>query len=124
MAFTYEFEPCGKYLLVRTRGIQAVLEDGIAYARAIAAHSIKHNLGRVLLDERHLRMHTSTIADFELVIGVLRERLHVSMQRMACVPHPQDLTKAQFFETAAQNRGLNFRLFEEVAAAQQWLEQD
>lgn len=124
MAFTYEFEPRAKYMLVRTRGVQATLEEGVAYARDIVNQGLANRLRRVLLDERELSVQTSTIEDFELVVRVVREGWHLDVHRIACVPRSEDLNKVKFFEDVAQNRNLNFRIFESVEDATRWLEND
>jgi hypothetical protein len=123
MSFTYDFEPRGHYLLVRARGVQASLEQGVAYTRAMSKACAEHELHHLLLDERELRLQTSTVADFELVMQVLLERLHINVSRIACVPHPDDFNRLKFFENAAQNRGINFCLFRTLEGATQWLEE-
>jgi hypothetical protein len=47
----------------------------------------------------------------------------MKLDRIAYVDSTRDLTEAYFAETVAMNRGVNVRLFPNVAAAASWLTQ-
>ncbi len=86
--------------------------------RTVAERLSQSDHQRVLIDDRQLEVDVKPVEDYEhatLVVGVLRG----CARRVALLDELSDDT--QFFETVCVNRGLNLRLFDDEAAALEWL---
>ena len=81
---------------------------------------------KILLDLRHLHFQLPLIHFFERAVELQKQRRqHVSVSTRAailCMTGDQKFEESvSFFETAARNRDLPYRIFKEEAQAMAWL---
>lgn len=53
--------------------------------------------------------------------SLLEEMLVFRFHRVACVTSAEQMPTARDFESVARNRGMNFRAFDTLEAAERWL---
>jgi hypothetical protein len=121
MTFDYQLDNRGNYVAVTTSGNQNANQVE-PYILEIDKFCEAHGCNLVLLDERGLSVHTDIdhevlLSDFVSFGHGLR---HVS--RIACVPSGQSRTTAIFFESLARSKHFNFKVFDTIDAAMEWLE--
>lgn len=111
-----------KYICVSHNSGEASAKEPSQYLAELAEICDKHNIHRVLLDERNI---TCTIGNIfglmSLGDKLLQKLLVLRFHRLACATKPEQLKTAQDFEAVARNRGMNYRAFETIEAAEVWL---
>ena len=125
MLFKPIIEVRDKYVLVTHAESEAGNREPTQFAGELAEACDQAGIHRVLLDERKLTYTVGNIFDL-MGIGdkLLEDMLVFRFHRLACVPKPDQLDTARDFESVARNRGMNFRAFESMAAAEAWLTEE
>lgn len=98
-------------------------ENAIRYLEEVYAACVRTGLAKVLLEMAF----SGPSLGVSGVLRVVSERSAdgAKLRKIAYVEaSPDGLGKAQFAETAAVNRAVNVRLFDSVAQAARWLEED
>jgi len=121
MLYTTTITDKKDYLLIESEGKAKDFADIAAYTDLIISHSQRHRQKRILLDETSV-----TLSLDAHDASLLAERLVASMVpnmgiRVAAVCAPCNYAIARIIETAFQNRSLNFRMFEDMQSAIDWL---
>jgi len=125
MAYQPTIEVREKYILVSHENSQGGNAEPTAFATELAEACDQNNIHRVLLDERNLVYTVGNIFDLMSIGDKLVEELLVfRFHRLACVTTPEQMDTAQDFESVARNRGLNYRAFENMDEAVNWLLED
>ena len=115
-------QPRGAYMHARGEG-ERTPENMLRYFTEVHEACMKAGFMRVLLEMNLAGPSMETGAIF----GVISERspYGARFRRIAYVESSaMTPDRAQFAETVAQNRGVNVRLFPDVASAARWLESD
>lgn len=121
MTIEYTYNISDNVLYVNTRGIDRDLLEVQNYGAEIIGICKKHHINRVLADERDLEYTIGVIDTFQLAEYYSRELPQLA--RVAVVASYKSLDDAQFWETAAVNRGLNVKVFISYEEAKQWIEE-
>lgn len=91
-------------------------------ARRLAEVCDAAGIHRLLLDERRLTYTVGNIFDLMgMGDSLLEEMLVFRFHRVACVTSAEQMPTARDFESVARNRGMNFRAFDTLEAAERWL---
>jgi len=124
MPYTLNLESHPGYLHARVTGTnsqQTVLD----YTQEIHRACLEQNVRAVLIEENLSGPSIRLSAVLQIVSQRAPEAAKF-LKRIALVDlHPEhDLSRMEFAEDLAANRGVNLRLFASLAAAEQWLRQE
>ena len=122
MPYSLMLEPCDGYLHARVTGSnskQTVLE----YTQAIHAACVERALHAVLIEE-NLSGPSISLSEVLQIIEQRASAATKQLKRIALVDlNPEhDMSRMEFAEDLAVNRGVNMRLFASVAQAARWLQ--
>jgi len=123
MPYALSLESCPGYLHARVTGTnspQTVLD----YTQEIHQVCLQRNLHAVLIEENL----SGPSIRLSAVLQIVAQRAPAAaklLKRIALIDHnpEHDLSRMEFAEDVATNRGVNLRLFASVAAAEQWLQE-
>lgn len=122
MSHVLTLEPKGSYLVVTVTGDNTP-EDVAGYLSEVREACLKHQFARVLIVEnlRGPSLRTFSIHD---IVTRSSQSVWPEIHRIAYVDvNPEHNVGAmRFAETVAVNRGVNVRVFANVADAARWLE--
>ncbi|HUL55596.1 MAG TPA: hypothetical protein VLT60_01270, partial [Usitatibacter sp.] len=110
-----------KYLHAAASGANTA-ENVLRFLRESYEACVRHKATSVLLEMRF----EGPALDTGSIYSVIAQRSETGkqMRKIAYVAQPgREVSKAKFAETVAINRGVNVRLFPDVAAARKWLEE-
>ena len=121
MPYSLSLEPRPGYLhaqVTGTNGAQTVLD----YTAEIHQACVERGLRAVLIEENL----SGPSIRLSAVLGIIMERAPEAaklLKRIALIDHnpEHDASRMEFAEDVAANRGVNLKLFNSVAAAEQWL---
>jgi hypothetical protein len=110
------------YLHAKVTGING-RESVLGYTQEIFEACLAHDRSAVLIEENLAGPSLSLSAVFQLVDARVAQAMRV-LKKIAYVDiNPEhDLSRMEFAEDRAVNRGVNMRLFATVERAQDWLE--
>lgn len=95
------------------------------FATKLADVCDRHNIHRVLLDERNLRYSVDSIFDLiNLGDDLLEDMIVFRFHRLACVAAMDQIRVAKEFESVARNRGMNYKAFDSLEEAERWLREE
>ncbi len=114
-----------KYVVVTHDAGEGGNAEPTTFAGELAEACDQAGLHRVLLDERNLTYTVGNIFDL-MGIGdkLLEDMLVFRFHRLACITKPEQFQTAKDFEAVARNRGMNYRAFESIDEAHDWLSED
>lgn len=119
MAIKVEFEVFEGLLKAIATGSDDDLQDVLNYNEAVLKKALETNTKRVLCDERNLEYKIGKIDTFQAAEYVSEKVPSVS--KIAIVYNPSQKEDAEFWETAAVNRWLSVKIFEDIDEAEKWL---
>lgn len=120
MGIEYSTENKKKYFFVKSRGESDDLDEVSRYAREITELCKKHSHSNILIDETNRQYILGEVLDLYKLANFLKT-LDIATLRIAIVCQPEYLEHIRFFETTANNRGMNIKFFLESNRAKQWL---
>jgi len=121
MSYHLVIEEHPKYLHAAASGKNSA-ENVLRFLRESYEACMKHKASAVLLEMQF----EGPALDTGSIYSVIAQRSETGkqMRKIAYVARPdREIAKAKFAETVAINRGVNVRLFADVAAARKWLEE-
>jgi hypothetical protein len=120
MAIQFKTKTEGTLLLIETWGDDESLEEVQQYGLAIIQACLETRVTRVLCDERQLEYRLATVDTFKSAefLATNAPRL----VKMAVVCAEKYFADLKFWETVANNRGLEVRAFQDLEAARHWVE--
>lgn len=120
--YTLTFEPRAGYLYAHVEGEHDTLEISFAYWTAISAECRRRATRRLLVVEA-LTERSSPIDMYQIAVALVE--LGFANIRIAYVDVAlEDMALLQFGETVARSRGIDGRVFNTVADAEEWLVND
>jgi hypothetical protein len=119
MAIQYTAKSEGNLLIIEASGYDENLKDVLKYVVSVYNECKKGNCSRVLCNEINLEYRIGTLDTFKL--AEFLSVLVPSIVRAAIVCNEKFIADAKFWETVAINRGVAVRVFKEVEAARDWL---
>jgi hypothetical protein len=122
MAIEFEHERVGSFLVVRLRSTESSVEASLEFGRELAALCQRLDCRRVLLDHREMTIRHPIFGHLALAEGMLEQLLTIHFDRVASVTGPDDYDRYRDFELLSRNRGFNFRAFQTMEDAREWLE--
>jgi len=109
------------YLEVRIEG-ERTMAAVITAAREITAICKESNIYKVLIDVREFKGRLELSESYDIISGKFPKMKNNEINlQVAIVDDVKFKIKYRFFETVAQNRGFNVRLFGNVEKAVKWL---
>ena len=117
-SFTFE----NGILFTKATGRDETIEDVLRYGQSVIEQAVLHQAKRILVDETELEYRLGTFDVYTSAKSLAEHAPHVA--KSAMVVTPAQVTDAKFFETVAVNRGLNVRMFTDMAEAKEWLEKE
>jgi hypothetical protein len=121
MSIQYEAMKDGDILRIRAWGRDESLKDVIIYGSNVLSECLKHDVSRVISDERELEYRIDTVEIYEL--AKIYAELDGIIEKVAFVCSPDFLADARFMENAAKNRGLIYRAFDDYDLADKWIKE-
>ena len=118
-AYTLEFEPRSEYLYAYVKGEKDSLEISLQYWKEIADECRRSDYRKVFIEE-DIKGELSTIEMYQFTSEILN--IGFSGIQVAFLDRhlsQQELNK--FGELVATNRGLNGKIFDSAAVAEEWL---
>ena len=110
------------FLHAEVTGIRSV-DTIVDAARRIIEECSTAMTSKVLVDVRQLQGRLDTLEAYQIPAETFEDlRRPGVIKAAAIVDHPEYLDRGRFFETVAQNRGFNLRIFGDVDEAVQWIE--
>lgn len=88
--------------------------------REIASECIERGAKAALVDIRRLAGRLSILENHEAAKS-FRQRMPLSLRRIAIIDLPEHAARSEMYEVTAQNRGARLRFFDSVTLAQEWL---
>lgn len=122
MAIEYEHERVGAFIVVTLVRTDSSIEASLDFGRSLADLCDRESCHRVLLDHREMTIRHPIFGHLALADGLLGELLTTRFERVASVTGPEDLDRYRDFELLSSNRGFNFRAFQSMEDAREWLE--
>jgi hypothetical protein len=120
MAIQYSFSTRGQTLLVKASGWDEDLEEVQRFGLAIIAAAVERQCQSVLSDERELEYRLNTVDTYAAAVFIAEHAPLVSQVAIVC---RADMARdAGFWEDVAVNRGLRVKMFQDLPAAEAWLE--
>jgi hypothetical protein len=109
------------FLHVQAAG-ERTLDNILAITHEIMAAYARHGIPKVLVDVREIEGALSTMEGFELPTEHFQKiRDQRILQKAAIVDRKENEERFRFFQTVAENRGFNLRVFTDVDEATSWL---
>jgi hypothetical protein len=121
MSIEYQIQDKNPVLKVKSAGTCDNLGQLKEYVLAMHRATLSAGVTKVLVDERELCYHLSTIDSYEsgkFVAEMARFGIKIGV-----VCNSEGKADAKFWETVAVNRGAAVRVFDDVIAAEAWLRQ-
>jgi hypothetical protein len=119
MSIEYQIQDGGAILRVKASGTCEGLGQVERHMLRMHHAALSAGLTRIMVDERDLCYHLSTVDSFEsgkMLAGLARRGL-----RVAVVCNPEGKEETRFWETVAVNRGAPVKVFDDVDSAEKWL---
>ena len=85
---------------------------------------VEHNMGRLLLEMCFTGKALSVASAYSVIVDRSHDGSMLKSIAYVDTNPAHDAEMAEFAELIAKNRGVNVRLFESVAAAERWLENE
>jgi hypothetical protein len=120
MPIHYSLELRGDILYVTTWGTDEDLEGVKEYASAVIQACRENNCRKVLADERALEYRLGIVDLYHLAKFYIK--VVPPDAKLALIFDQKYAREIKFWETVSANRGLPFRAFTTVEAAQTWLQ--
>lgn len=120
MEWTLSYQPEHHLILVQTHGT-ADEAGSLAMSVAIKSLAEQHQVHDCLIDHRQLDGVAGNVFDVYDHPQKLQERGIRAQFRIAEVARPEHLEFFRFMETVFRNRGIDFMVFTDEAAARRWL---
>jgi hypothetical protein len=108
------------YVYARVEG-ERTPENALRFLKDSYAACVHSGRSSLLLEMNLSGPTLSTTSIFDVIAD--RAPDGMKLEKIAYVDGARDLSQAYFAETVAMNRGVNVRLFPDVAAAASWLTQ-
>jgi hypothetical protein len=108
------------YLLARITG-QRTWPAVSALVAEVARAAIEHQRSKVLVDVREFEGWLGGLSSYSVVTEDFQRLRGKGIKQVAIVDRPFPKLRGWFFQTVARNRGYNLRMFENPAAALDWL---
>ena len=124
MSYSVTFEDKPGYLHARVTGSNS-RENVLAYLNDVYTACVARNSRVVLIEEYLLGPSIPLSSVFQVVDARAPQARHAIKKIGYVDTNPEhDLTRMEFAEDVAVNRGVNMRLFPTVADAERWLRDD
>lgn len=121
MAIQYSLKADGNLLIVKASGFDESLEEVEQYGLAIVEACKEGRYSRVLCDETDLEYRLGTFDTFQSAEFMASQAPKIGKAAIVC--NEKFYPDARFWETVAVNRGLRVRVFKNIEAARQWLDE-
>jgi hypothetical protein len=121
MSIKYWIRDESAFLRVTAAGICDDLDRLKEHVLAVNSAALSAGLTEVLVDERKMSYHLTTIDSFES--GKFVARMSRFGITAAVVYNPDAESDSRFWETVAVNRGAMLRAFDDIDDAENWLRQ-
>lgn len=122
MTYTPQIEVLDKYICVSHCEPAPPEYTAQDFAERLADLCDQYDRHRVLLDERNRVYSIGNIIDLiSLGDKLVRDMLVFRFHRVAAVTSTEQMRIIEDFEAVARNRGLNYRAFPDIQAAEAWL---
>lgn len=121
MAIFFSYEVDGDLLRAKASGFDENLGEVQNYGMAIIHACIENGCTRVLCDETELEYRLGMVDTIKLAEHYAEYGVAAKRGKVALVCSPDNMPDAEFFEDAAYNRGLWFKVFGDAASAEAWL---
>ncbi len=131
MTTSWTIEQHPSYLLVIVKGDvgNQPVSEAINASRDLMRIAREEGIAKLILDMSQTTGQRSFIKRFQTIAGMAREQIrHVmlggSLLRTAMVMNEEEIERASFTETAAENRSIRFKLCKNIGEAKLWLDVD
>lgn len=121
MPFESKVEQKEDYVRITSVGTLASVSEVGEYVNLIRTQAVKHNMKKVLLDERDLMDQQDTLDAYEISESEVATTAALAGIRLSCVCHPVNYELNKTYETLLMNRSLIFRVFLTEEEALEWL---
>lgn len=119
MAIKFEAKKDGDILRIRAWGKDDSLKDVVRYGSGVLEECLKHDVKKIISDERELVYNIDTVEIYEL--AKLYAEMDEFIDKVAFVHSPEFLKDAKFMENTSANRGLVYRAFDSYEEAEKWI---
>lgn len=121
MSFSLSFELRDGYLLCTTTGEEATVNDSLRKIRTVMQKGLDVGMRRFLMDERRLDFTLEAHDIAQVSDRLVQNNAQNNGNRVACLYNPKCEKSCRLRETMYQNRSVNYRVFDDEAAALAWL---
>ncbi|WP_281761270.1 hypothetical protein [Pseudodesulfovibrio nedwellii] len=115
------FHNNGDHLIAIVSGVVNSFEDLSAMAHGVVEMTSEHWSKKALVDFRTVSMNIDFLSAQTLANDLEDEGVQLFGIRLACLYTHENIDIYRVFETAHQNRSLNFKIFEHEDEAVDWL---
>ena len=121
MSYQFEYQEKAGYLYVHVLG-ERTQDAVISLTRELSQKAIERGFTRILVDVRELKGWLQVMESNYIVTTEFPKFRGSGLKRAAILDRePAEPQRWSFFETVAQNRGFELRVFTELDLARQWL---
>ena len=121
MPYSIQFLDKNDYLIFSLSGEIDNLDELISYAESVISQTRISSHKRLLLDETGVSMNVDTHDAILFAKHLAGAKVAHLGFRAAVICAPENYALIQSFETALQNRSMNYKVFKEIDAAEEWL---
>lgn len=120
MAIQFTTKTEGTLLLSTAWGYDESLEEVQQYALALISACVEAQVTHALCDERQLEYRLGTVDTFKAAEFLATNAPRLAKIAIVCAE--KFFADLKFWETVANNRGLEVRTFQDFEAARRWVE--
>ena len=109
------------YVRILVKGTPTSPGEAAKYADIVIDSTTEHQCHRILLDEIDFHMNVDMLGAIQLTEILIEKDVPSMGLRVAAVVLPENMAGERALETAMRNRSINYRVFDDMETAQQWL---
>jgi hypothetical protein len=121
MTINYKSEKRKDYVYLVGEGIEDGLDENKQIHQMIISLCKDHKCDRVLIDDQKVTYTASVLSIYQLAQYYTTADMPHYIKRAAIVANLKYKETNDFFENTTRNRGINLRVFYDVAEAEAWL---
>lgn len=121
MAIEYTVHKKNEYLLVHSNATTDNPEELLEFIDNIIAECDKHEVNKLLLDNRDLTFEREFTGTYELAVKCIDKMEGERTMKIALIARPERMEFARVYETIGLTRGFEIKAFERPKLASVWL---
>ena len=119
-SYSYKATEKGEYVNIEVTGKMDTVDEVLIFAGDIIRLATSFNATCIMICGQTVTVDLDVSQAFKIA-QTLGDYIPLLGMRIASIPNPKNMKLDHFFETAFQNRSINYRVFKSVEEAREWL---